>query len=47
LEKLKFSDKLQTFSGKHGATGITNTEYKFLGVDLKQAINSLGQPLQK
>lgn len=38
LSKLEQGGNLIRLTGKHGSTGITNTEYQFIGKDLVQAI---------
>jgi RHS repeat-associated protein len=44
LEKLKVSGNLEILKGIHGTLGKVNTEFKFIGKDLVNAINSLGKP---
>jgi hypothetical protein len=47
LQKLGFSGKLEKYLGKHGSTGVTSTEYKFIGSELKKAVNSFAKPVKQ
>jgi len=46
LKALEQSKELFLLTGKHGPTGITNTEYMFTGKNLVEALNLIAQPFK-